>query len=83
MGLLASDESAIIEMAWDDRVPFEAIEHQFGLKESGVIALMRSRLKPKSFRVWRERVYGRHAKHSKLKINLDEPSGLEVLPNIA
>jgi len=67
----SSDESAIIDMAWDDLVPFEAIEYQFGLKESGVIALMRNRLKRSSFKIWRARVYGRHAKHAKLKAGPD------------
>ena len=49
----------IIEMAWEDRTPFEAIEFQFKLDEKGVIELMRSSLKPKSFRRWRARVQGR------------------------
>jgi uncharacterized protein (TIGR03643 family) len=46
----------IIEMAWEDRTPFEAIELQFGLTESGVVALMRREMKPGSFRAWRKRV---------------------------
>ena len=46
----------IIEMAWEDRTPFEAIEFQFGLPEKEVIKLMRRTLKPKSFRLWRKRV---------------------------
>jgi uncharacterized protein (TIGR03643 family) len=46
----------IIEMAWEDRTPFEAIELQFGLSESEVIKLMRSQLKRKSFDLWRKRV---------------------------
>lgn len=46
----------IIEMAWEDRTPFEAIKYQFGLKESEVIELMRRELKPSSFRLWRKRV---------------------------
>jgi uncharacterized protein (TIGR03643 family) len=46
----------IIEMAWEDRTPFEAIEIQFGLKESAVIALMRRTLKRSSFELWRKRV---------------------------
>ncbi len=46
----------IIEMAWEDRTPFEAIEYQFGLSEQNVIALMRSELKGSSFRLWRKRV---------------------------
>ncbi|MEG2078760.1 TIGR03643 family protein [Chryseobacterium sp.] len=46
----------IIEMAWEDRTPFEAIEFQFGITESEVIELMRTELKPSSFRLWRKRV---------------------------
>ncbi len=55
----------IIEMAWEDRTPFDAILSQFGLKEQDVIKLMRNELKPKSFRIWRERVQGRKTKHLK------------------
>ncbi|NHF61055.1 TIGR03643 family protein [Flavobacteriaceae bacterium TP-CH-4] len=46
----------IIEMAWEDRTPFEAIEYQFGLPEKEVIRLMRSQLKSSSFKLWRKRV---------------------------
>lgn len=46
----------IIEMAWEDRTPFEAIEAQFGVSESEVIKLMRRELKESSFRMWRKRV---------------------------
>ena len=46
----------IIEMAWEDRTPFEAIEIQFGLSESDVIKLMRKELKSSSFKLWRKRV---------------------------
>ncbi|MBD2496214.1 TIGR03643 family protein [Nostoc sp. FACHB-280] len=53
----------IIEMAWEDRTPFEAIEAQFGLQEKQVIALMRQHMKPSSFRMWRERVTQRKTKH--------------------
>ncbi len=55
----------VIEMAWEDRTPFEAITFQFGLKEQEVIALMRREMKPSSFRMWRERVQGRATKHGK------------------
>ncbi|MEP0858514.1 TIGR03643 family protein [Trichocoleus sp. DQ-U1] len=55
----------IIEMAWEDRTPFEAIEQQFGLQEKQVIALMRLQMKASSFRMWRERVSGRKTKHIK------------------
>ena len=58
--------SRIIEMAWEDRTAFEAIEAQFGLNESGVIDLMRRHLKPSSFRMWRIRVAGRRTKHAAL-----------------
>ncbi len=58
-----SDISRIIEMAWEDRTPFDAIEHGFGLNESAVILLMRANLKPSSFRLWRKRVHGRSTKH--------------------
>lgn len=57
----------IIEMAWEDRTPFEAIHHQFGLKESEVIELMRLQMKPSSFRMWRKRMAGRATKHSALR----------------
>ena len=46
----------IIEMAWEDKTPFEAIEFQFKISESEVIELMRTELKPSSFRLWRKRV---------------------------
>ena len=59
------DIDRIIEMAWEDRTPFEAIEYQFGIKENGVRKIMRENLKPSSFKLWRERVKGRKTKHSK------------------
>jgi uncharacterized protein (TIGR03643 family) len=62
-----ADVSRIIEMAWEDRTSFEAIESQFGLNESGVIALMRRQMKPSSFRMWRKRVTGRRTKHAALQ----------------
>ncbi|WP_298925822.1 TIGR03643 family protein [uncultured Allomuricauda sp.] len=46
----------IIEMAWEDRTPFEAILFQFGLQEKDVIKLMRESLKNSSFKRWRKRV---------------------------
>ena len=56
----------IIEMAWEDRTPFGAIEFQFGLPEKEVIKLMRRQLKPKSFQMWRKRVNsGVSQKHRK------------------
>jgi uncharacterized protein (TIGR03643 family) len=53
----------VIEMAWEDRTPFEAIAQQFGLSEKQVIAIMRRSMKPSSFRMWRRRVTGRKTKH--------------------
>jgi uncharacterized protein (TIGR03643 family) len=61
-----SDEatSRIIEMAWEDRTPFDAIRASFGVSEPEVIAVMRSSLKRSSFKLWRERVSGRRTKHA-------------------
>lgn len=55
----------IIEMAWEDRTPFEAIKIQFGVGEGDVIKLMRREMKPSSWRMWRARVQGRKTKHRK------------------
>ena len=57
----------IIEMAWEDRTPFDAIEAQFGIPEAIVINLMRRNMKASSFRMWRKRVQGRATKHSALR----------------
>ena len=59
----------IIEMAWEDRTPFEAIFSQFNINEKELIAIMRNNLKKSSFKLWRERVSGRKTKHSKLREN--------------
>jgi uncharacterized protein (TIGR03643 family) len=67
MVLTEHEWSRVIEMAWEDRTPFEAIESQFGLGESDVITLMRRTLKPGSFRLWRARVSGRQTKHLQLR----------------
>ena len=61
--LSEDDISRVIEMAWEDRTPFEAIESQFGLNERAVIGLIRSQLKRRSFQSWRSRVSGRATKH--------------------
>ena len=61
--LTDQDIDRIIEMAWEDRTPFEAIEQQFGLTEQAVITLMRRELKAASWRRWRARVQGRATKH--------------------
>ncbi len=62
-----SDKSRVIEMAWEDRTPFEAIETLYGLTETQVINLMRQALKHKSFKNWRARVSGRKTKHLKIR----------------
>ncbi|MFD1614051.1 TIGR03643 family protein [Gelatiniphilus marinus] len=67
MTLSIEDIHRIIEMAWEDRTTFEAINHQFGLKEQEVIELMRTEMKPSSFKLWRKRVQGRKTKHEKLR----------------
>jgi uncharacterized protein (TIGR03643 family) len=54
-------------MAWEDRTPFEAIERQFGLNETAVVALMRRELKLRSFKMWRERMTGRATKHASMR----------------
>lgn len=57
----------VIEMAWEDRTPFDAIEIQFKVTEKEVIQLMRKEMKSSSFRMWRARVQGRKTKHRKLR----------------
>ncbi len=65
--LSAAQRSRVIEMAWEDRTTFEAIEHSYGLNEAGVIKLMRQELKPSSFRLWRKRVSSRATKHESMR----------------
>ena len=64
--LTDADIDRVIEMAWEDRTPFEAIEAQFGLSEQEVITVMRREMKPSSWRMWRARVQGRTTKHAAL-----------------
>ncbi|MCF0040432.1 TIGR03643 family protein [Dyadobacter fanqingshengii] len=61
----------VVEMAWEDRTPFEAIQAQFSLSEQQVIKIMRTEMLSSSFRMWRKRVQGRITKHMKLTENLD------------
>ena len=65
--LSETDIDRIIQMAWEDRTPFEAITFQFGLKENEVREIMRREMKPTSFKIWRKRVTGRTTKHAKLR----------------
>jgi uncharacterized protein (TIGR03643 family) len=62
-----ADLSRIIEMAWEDRTPFEAIEQLYGLNQHQLIKLMRKVLKAGSFRLWRARTNGRATKHLALR----------------
>lgn len=65
--LTEADIDRIIEMAWEDRTPFDAIEAQFGVKEAEVIQLMQQEMHPRNWRKWRARVQGRKTKHSALR----------------
>lgn len=63
----AEDQDRIIQMAWEDRTPFEAIEYQFGMKEKDVVEFMRQHSLPSSFRMWRRRMKARKTKHASLR----------------
>ena len=63
--MLEEIKNRIIEMAWEDRTPFDAIEDQYGFSEKDVIVIMRKNLKLSSFKLWRKRVSGRKMKHRK------------------
>ena len=65
--LSTQDVDRIIEMAWEDRTPFDAIEFQYGVPEKEVIQLMRQEMKHSSWKMWRKRVQGRSTKHQALK----------------
>jgi uncharacterized protein (TIGR03643 family) len=65
--LSAGDISAVIQMAWEDRTTFETIMERIGVSESEVIQIMRSELKPDSFKLWRKRMKGKTTKHRALR----------------
>lgn len=65
MELSEREIDRIIEMAWEDKTPFDAIFFQFGIKENEVRKIMRSHMKESSFKMWRKRVKGRKTKHGK------------------
>jgi uncharacterized protein (TIGR03643 family) len=65
--LTMGDISAVIQMAWEDRTTFETIMERMGIRESDVIKIMRSELKPDSFKLWRKRMKGRATKHRALR----------------
>jgi uncharacterized protein (TIGR03643 family) len=62
----SKDIDRIIQMAWEDRTTFDAIENQFNIKENDVRKIMRANLKDKTFKIWRKRVKGRRTKHNSL-----------------
>lgn len=64
--LSEADIDRIIEMAWEDRTPFDAIKAQFGVSEGETIEIMRQNMKRSSFEMWRTRVQGRVTKHAQL-----------------
>lgn len=64
-----ADKDRIIQMAWEDRTPFEAIAFQFGLREKEVIEFMRKYSLPSSFKMWRKRMAARKTKHRMLRSN--------------
>lgn len=64
-----SDIDRIVEMAWEDRTTFDAIEEQFGVPEKDVIKLMRQEMKLSSWKMWRQRVQGRSTKHAKKRVD--------------
>ena len=63
------EKDRIVEMAWEDRTPFDAIKAQFDVDEKKVIEIMRHEMKASSFRMWRARVQGRATKHTALRTN--------------
>ena len=67
MKLSEADISRIIEMAWEDRTPFDAIKAQFSVTHDEVVKIMRENLVKSSFNLWRKRVRGRKTKHSGLR----------------
>ena len=67
LDIIEEDKDRIIQMAWEDRTPFEAIEFQFGLKEKDIIEFMRKNSFPSSFKMWRKRMKSRKTKHSFLR----------------
>ena len=70
--LTIEETDRIIEMAWEDRTPFDAILAQFNLNEKDVIGLVRKEMKLSSFKMWRKRVQGRKTKHAELQdMNVD------------
>ena len=66
----SEDKNRIIEMAWEDRTPFDVIHSEFNITHDDLIKIMRSNLKKSSFQLWRKRVSGRKTKHLSKRGNL-------------
>ena len=62
---MSENYDKIIQLAWHDKTSFDEIKRKFNISEDGVIKIMRSNLKPYSFKLWRKRVSGRRSKHQK------------------
>ena len=62
---MSENYNKIIQLAWDDKTSFDEIKRKLYVSEDAVIKIMRSNLKPSSFRLWRKRVNGRRSKHQK------------------
>ena len=71
----------IIQLAWHDKTSFDEIKRKFNISEDGVIKIMRSNLKPGSFRLWRKRVNGRRSKHQKKSEILSSFENYTIKPN--
>ncbi|MBO6534917.1 MAG: TIGR03643 family protein [Balneolaceae bacterium] len=74
----------IVEMAWEDRTPFDAIEFQFGVSEQEVIRIMKDQMKLNNWKKWRSRVSGRKTKHRALRnegVNRFKSSAQKVITN--
>ena len=67
----------IIKLAWCDKTSFEKIKRIHGITESEVIKLMRKKLRPRSFKLWRARVNGRTRKHEKKRTLSEKPFKLQ------
>ncbi|MBQ4832113.1 TIGR03643 family protein [Pseudoalteromonas sp. MMG010] len=65
--LSSEDISRIIEMAWEDRTPYEAIEQLYGLNHSSLVCFMRKHISAGAFKTWRKRHAGRKTKHLQLR----------------
>ena len=68
-----AEHSRLIEMAWEDRTPFEMIRLEYGLTQAAVIDFMRGNMKKSSFKMWRKRMNGRVTKHLVLKKSSHTP----------